>query len=57
MFAPMEEQFGAYWKQEAPRLVEPRLWYALIFLWQWEAMRERCLVYEQDPVEYKQENF
>lgn len=55
MFAPMEEQFGAYWKQETS--LESQLWYALIFLWQWEAMRERCLVYEQDPVEYKQEIF
>ena len=55
MFAPMEEQFGAYWKQETS--LESQLWYALIFLWQWEAMRERCLVYEQDPVEYRQEIF
>lgn len=48
MYAPMEEQFGAYWAQEDD--LEHRLWYQLTFLWQWRGLRRRCLGYETDPL-------
>lgn len=50
MYAPMAEQFGAYWDQEAG--LEHQLWYQLIFLWQWRGMHRRCLQYEKAPLAY-----
>lgn len=52
LFAPMEEQFGAYWVQGDA--LENRLWYQLTFLWQWRGLARRCLVYERDPVAYQE---
>lgn len=53
MYAPMAEQFGAYWEQEAG--LEHQLWYQLIFLWQWRGMHRRCLRYEKAPLAYAKE--
>ncbi len=46
LYAPMEEQFRAYWKQDTR--TQSRLWYALIYLWQFPCFRRRCLRYERD---------
>ena len=51
MYAPMEEQFGAYWAQGDA--LENKLWYQLTFLWQWRGMRRRCLAYEGNPVAHE----
>ena len=47
MFAPMEEQFGAYWKQEASR--ESQAWYRMIYCWQFKKFRPRLEKWEADP--------
>ena len=48
MYAPMEEQFGAYWKRE----VSPKsqLWYEMIYCWQFPVFRSRLLHWEEDPL-------
>lgn len=51
LYAPMAEQFNAYWKQEDDPV--SRLWYQLIFLWQFPCFRRRCLRYEQDPLAFR----
>lgn len=53
MFAPMEQQFGAYWKQETSQ--ESQLWYILTALWQWPQLRPVCLACETDPLAHRQE--
>ena len=47
MFAPMEEQFGAYWKQDASQ--ESQAWYRMIYCWQFEKFRKKLLSWESDP--------
>lgn len=53
MYAPMSEQFGAYWKRENSR--DDKLWYELIYLWQFKRMRKYALKYESDPVKHEKE--
>lgn len=53
MYAPMDVQFGAYWKRENSR--DDKLWYELIYLWQFKRMRKFALKYESDPVKYEKE--
>lgn len=53
MFAPMAQQFGAYWQQETSQ--ESQLWYLLTALWQWPALRPLCLACEADPLAHRKE--
>ena len=53
MFAPMEEQFGAYWKQEASQ--ESQAWYRMIYCWQFKKFRTRLEGWEADPVSHMAE--
>ena len=46
MYAPMKDQFAAYWKRENER--ESRLWYRLTFCLQFKDCRKKCEVYEKD---------
>ena len=48
MYAPMEEQFGAYWKREVSP--ESQLWYEMIYCWQFPVFRSRLLHWEEDPL-------
>ena len=53
MFAPMAQQFGAYWKQETSQ--ESQLWYILTALWQWPQLRPVCLACETDPLAHRRD--
>lgn len=48
MYAPMEEQFKAYWKRE--NNVEGQLWYQLTFCLQFNNMRKKIETYAADPL-------
>ena len=51
MYAPMKEQFAAYWKREDER--ESRLWYRLIFCLQIKSCRKKCDLYATDIDRYE----
>lgn len=51
MYAPMKEQFAAYWKREDER--ESRLWYRLIFCLQIKSCRKKCDLYATDIDKYE----
>ena len=51
MYAPMKEQFAAYWKREDER--ESRLWYRLIFCLQIKFCRKKCDLYATDIDRYE----
>ena len=51
MYAPMKEQFAAYWKREEER--ESRLWYRLIFCLQIKSCRKKCDLYATDIDRYE----
>lgn len=51
MYAPMKEQFAAYWKREDER--ESRLWYRLIFCLQIKSARKKCDLYATDIDKYE----
>lgn len=51
MYAPMKEQFAAYWKREDER--ESRLWYRLIFCLQIKSCRKKCDLYATDIYRYE----
>lgn len=53
MYAPMEDQFKAYWKCE--NSLESRLWYELTYLLQYKSMRKLAEKYETNPVKYASE--
>ena len=53
MYAPMSEQFGAYWKRE--NSVESRLWYELTYLIQYKDLRKLAEKYEADPMKFADE--
>lgn len=50
MYAPMEEQFGAYWKRDTSP--ESQLWYEMIYCWQFPVFRRHLLRWESDPTAY-----
>ena len=50
MYAPMEEQFGAYWKREVSQ--ESQLWYEMIYCWQFFCFRSRLRRWENAPKEH-----
>ena len=47
MYAAMEEQFGAYWKQETTK--ESQLWYKMIFCLQFPVLRRLVQRFEENP--------
>ena len=53
MYAPMETQFGAYWKREAS--LESQLWYEMIYSWQFSCFRNRLLQWQSRPSDHTQE--
>ena len=48
MYAPMEEQFGTYWKRDGG--AENRLWYQMIYCLQFRPLRRLMSGYEHEPV-------
>ncbi len=50
MYASMNDQFNAYWKQEVSR--ESDLWYKMIFCLQFKSLRRQVEGYENDPMPY-----
>ena len=53
MYAPMEEQFGAYWKREVS--LESQLWYEMIYCWQFACFRSRLRRWESCPESHARE--
>lgn len=51
LFAPMNEQFSAYWKQESP--LENQLWYKMLYCLQFPLFRRQLEKWEENPVQYK----
>ena len=51
MYAPMEEQFGTYWKRDGG--AENRLWYQMIYCLQFRPLRRLMSGYEHEPVKYR----
>ena len=51
MYAPMEEQFGAYWTRDG--CAENRLWYRMIYCLQFKWLRSWVARYEHEPLCYK----
>ncbi len=48
MYAPMDEQFGAYWHRETTR--ESDLWYKMIYCVQFKRLRRKVEAFEGDPL-------
>ncbi|HBC93289.1 MAG TPA: hypothetical protein DCZ10_10450 [Pelotomaculum sp.] len=53
MYAPMQEQFSAYWKQENELMSQ--LWYRMIYCLQFPGPRKEIEGYENDPVAHQKE--
>ena len=53
MYAPMEEQFGTYWKREVSQ--ESQLWYEMIYCWQFACFRKKLRKWESNPMNHLQE--
>ena len=53
MYAPMEEQFGAYWFRE--NSTDSQLWYEMIYLLQFKSTRKKAEQWESDPAAHRQE--
>lgn len=50
MYAPMDDQFGAYWKQNTTQ--ESQMWYKMIYCWQFKKYRKRLEKFEKNPLAY-----
>ena len=48
MYAPMQVQFGAYWRREVSP--ESQAWYDMIFCWQFPSLRPWLRRWEEDPL-------
>ena len=48
MYAPMQEQFGAYWQRETTR--ESDLWYKMLYCYQYKSMHRALERFESDPL-------
>ncbi|MBQ3065105.1 MAG: hypothetical protein IJC98_02610, partial [Clostridia bacterium] len=48
MFAPMDEQFGAYWHRETSR--ESDLWFKMIYCVQFRHLAKKMERFETDPL-------
>ena len=53
MFAPMEEQFGAYWQRETTR--ESDLWYKMLYCLQFGSIRRKVEAFEDNPAAHGRE--
>lgn len=53
MYAPMQEQFNAYWKQENELISQ--LWYRMIYCLQFPRLRKKIEQYEDDPQSHQNE--
>lgn len=53
MFAPMDEQFGAYWRRETSR--ESDLWYKMLYCLQFKFIRKKIVTFEDDPLAHGKE--
>ena len=53
MYAPMEDQFGAYWKRE--NASDSQMWYAMIYCLQFKSTRKKVEQWEKDPAAHRQE--
>lgn len=53
MYAPMQKQFDAYWKQENELLSQ--LWYRMIYCLQFPHQRKEIEQYEDDPEDHQKE--
>ena len=53
MYAPMEEQFEAYWKREVSQ--ESRLWYEMIYCWQFSCFRNQLRRWERLPTAHPEQ--
>ena len=53
MYAPMREQFGAYWQRECED--EMSLWYMMIYLLQYKSTRSKIEKFEMDVGSHKNE--
>lgn len=51
MYAPMSEQFGAYWQRSGSK--ESDLWYKMIYCVQFKSMRKKMESFEHDPLKYE----
>lgn len=52
MYAPMQEQFGAYWKRENELMSQ--LWYRMIYCLQFPAARAEVEAFEDDPAAHRE---
>ena len=50
MYAPMNEQFGAYWQRKTTR--ESELWYEMIYCLQFKCFEKKLEKYEENPQKY-----
>lgn len=48
MYAPIKEQFEAYWQRETTR--ESDLWYKMLYCYQFNGLRKRVESFESNPV-------
>lgn len=53
MYAPMQEQFGAYWKRENETMSQ--LWYRMTYCLQFPGPRKKIEMFENDPLAHKDE--
>lgn len=53
MYAPMDDQFGAYWHRETTR--ESALWYEMTYCLQFDSLAKKMEKYESDPLSHGDE--
>ncbi len=51
MYAPMAEQFSAYWKRENE--VESQLWYQMTYCQQFKTLRRKMWRFEEEPLAHR----
>jgi len=50
MFAPMDEQFEAYWKYEQEK--ESQAWYRMTYCLQFDSLCDKVALFESDPLQH-----
>ena len=53
MYAPMEEQFGAYWHRGND--ADSQMWYNMIYCLQFKSTRKKVEQWENDPAAHRAE--
>jgi len=53
MYAPMQEQFSAYWHREGEK--ESDLWYKLIYCLQFKGLNKKAMKFANDPFAFEDE--